>query len=205
MVLVVPNSIIIPETNSIAASGELKNHIGMVGRLLFQKNPEMFLRVAKGVHERFPSFKFSLLGEGFHDFLRNRVYQLLQDLDLSHYVRIMKWGVERDAAKFIQSCDIYLLTSHFEGLPFTILEAMASGVPVVATDVEGTRDVITDGENGFLVEDNDVEGLVGKITELIENARIREKLACSAQKTIVERFDLSKNIRKIEEVYANLC
>jgi glycosyltransferase involved in cell wall biosynthesis len=202
-VRVVANSINVSAINSISGGGDLKNRVGMVGRLLYQKNPEMFLRVAKSIHARFPDVRFCLLGEGYHDFSRDRIYHLVQELDESSYVSIMKWGAHSDAAEFLRSCDIYLSTSHFEGLPFTILEAMAYGIPVIATNVDGARDIITDGDNGFLVEDDNVEAMADRVTALLEDPRLRRTITAKARSIIEEKFDLLKNIRRIEDVYSS--
>jgi glycosyltransferase involved in cell wall biosynthesis len=202
--VVVPNSINIVKSSNSSMGVQFKNHIGMIGRLLEQKNPEMFIRVAVKLHNQFPDCRFSLLGEGYHDYLKNRIYRMVKESQAEKYVRILKWGDIKDALEFIESCDIFVLTSRFEGLPFSLLEALSLKVPVVATNVDGICDIITDGIDGLLVKPDDDNAMVESISRLLNNRTLMQSMGRKGQNTVQKKFNISKNIKEIEEVYSNI-
>ncbi|MGI8668332.1 MAG: glycosyltransferase, partial [Aridibacter sp.] len=93
------------------------------------------------------------------------------------------------------------LPSYFEGLPVSMLEALAAKCVVIATNVGSIGTVIEDGMNGFLVEPHDVEQIVGKIKPLLLNKTDRKSLQNNARKTIEERFSINEHLSKLKEIY----
>jgi glycosyltransferase involved in cell wall biosynthesis len=174
--------------------------IGMIGRLTHQKNPLFFLEIAKRIKEIFPDVHFTLLGAGYHDHLKVAVLEFIQKHQLNN-VQIMSWG-EYPLEKFYQGLDIFLLTSSFEGLPFSLLEAMSYKLPCIATNVDGNKDVIKHNDNGFLV--NSIEEAVSQIMLLIQSKEFRERLGYSAFEYVREFHSAQINIKKVEHLYESL-
>ena len=176
------------------------SHIGMIGRLTHQKNPLFFLEVAKRIREVFPAIQFTLLGAGYHDHLKEDVLEFIQKHQLDN-VQIMSWG-ECPLEKFYQELDVFLLTSSFEGLPFSLLEAMSYKLPCVTTNVDGNKDVVKNNYNGFLT--NSIEEAVSQIVLLVQSKELRERLGQCAYRYVKEFHNAKINIKKVEHLYENL-
>jgi glycosyltransferase involved in cell wall biosynthesis len=180
------------------------NTVGMMGRLIHQKNPEMFINIALKMHAEYPQLKFLLLGEGYQDFLREDIFSIIAKHKSEDFIKILKWG-HYNIENFYNEVDVFLLTSRFEGLSFALLEAMGNGIPSIATNVDGNKDVIESGVNGFLVEENDLNDVVEKLSLLIRNQNLREEIGVAARKRINELFNIKTNIKNIDNLYYYIC
>ena len=99
------------------------------------------------------------------------------------------------------AADVYVLPSHVEALPYSLLEAMSYGLPCLATRVGGVGDVLTDGENGLLVEAREVDALAEGIARLLTDASLRRRLGTAARQTVAERFDWSARAADVIDLY----
>ena len=196
-VKIVPNAI---ECRGKARSYGFRSKVGMVGRLGFQKNPELFIEVALRVHQRFPRVTFALLGEGYHDLLKESVLKLIRENAAEAYIEVLKWG-QHNMRDFYEELDLLLHTSRFEGLPFVLLEAMDSGLPVVATDVDGNRDAVVDSVTGYLLSQDDVTGMAERVCQILESEELRARLGLAGQQRVHDHFNIETRIREIEHVY----
>jgi len=104
----------------------------------------------------------------------------------------------------LQVMDIFCLTSLREGLPISIMEAMATGLPVIGTNVQGIRDVVTPNVDGILVEQGDVTALKNTLVGLIEDERWRNKLGRAGREKVVQKYSLERCVRKYEELFLSL-
>jgi glycosyltransferase involved in cell wall biosynthesis len=143
------------------------------GRLNETKRPDNFVRIAKLTLKKNPKITFIILGpdEG----MKKEVIRLI-----GNEKRIILLPETRDrieVLKMYQATDIYVLPSYREGLPLTLFEAMASGLPIVASPVNGIPYEIKEPENGFLVKRDNLERFSKKIIELLENKKLREKIS----------------------------
>jgi glycosyltransferase involved in cell wall biosynthesis len=107
-------------------------------------------------------------------------------------------------ARFYRSLDLFVLPSYREGMPNVLLEAMSTGLPCVATDIPGVREVISSSENGMLVPRQDVQQLVNTLTDLLRDDKQRQSLGRDARKTIVETFSLDAMARQYKDLFASL-
>ena len=137
--------------------------VGTVGRLSAQKDPETFLRVARQVLDEVPDACFVIVGDGP---LRDATERLAARLGLGDRLHLL--GIRRDVPEVLRALDVFVLTSRWEGLPRVVLEAMASVVPVVASSVDGTAEVVQDGVNGLLVGAGDVGGFAAATVKLLQ-------------------------------------
>lgn len=184
-------------------SYELRYNVGMIGRLTFQKNPLLYFELAKRVSKVFPNVKFILLGAGYHDHLIKEVDEFISKNDLTNTIEIKSWSSYANIADFYNSLDVFVLTSRFEGLSFSLLESMSLGVPVIVTDVDGNKDVIQNSyENGFI--SNDVNLLVEFLINLLASRELREKYGQNARKYVFDYHDAS-NANKIYSLYSYLA
>jgi len=193
--------------------------VAFVGRVTPQKDIQTFLSTAARLTASRPDVRFFLLGGAdngpYVRSLRPRFGQgawrtLFRDVALEGHVHwsddlpIRLLGQRDDADELVTAFDVVLLPSIYEGLPYSLLEAMACGVPVVASDVTGNRDVIDDGENGLLVPPGQVDGFVEGVGRLLDNAELRSALGAAARKTVQERFTRERFLKKMAELYEGL-
>ena len=143
--------------------------IACVGRLVFNKGPQFLIEAAPQVLQARPEAEFVLVGDGP---LHARLEERARELKVSHRVNFL--GNQSDVAAILQGCDMLVRPSLLEGMPLAVLEAMACGLPVVATPVSGTAELVRDGENGFLVRPADPGALAEAILRLMEDEPLRE-------------------------------
>lgn len=166
-----------------------------VGRLSEQKNYELMLDVFREVHSLHPNTSLLILGEGEK---RELLQQRIEQLGISDSVSMP--GITDKVNEAMWNSHIYLMSSHYEGLPLVVLEAMSAGMPIVSTRAGGVVDVVLDGENGFLVECGDAQGLARGLSRLIEDRALRERFsACSEQ--LAQRYSIENHAQKYLELY----
>jgi len=181
-------------------TGELV--IGMVAGFRPEKNhEEVFTAFSRLVRQGLPA-KLLLVGDGERRrFLQTKAYQLL----ISD--RVIWAGFTNDAKKYISIFDVgVLFSSSVETFSMAILEMLAMGKPVVATDISGTGEMISDGGNGYLVQPRDVEALVDRLDLLLREPQSRERFGIAARQTVLDNFTknvmVEKTIRVIEQAHA---
>lgn len=145
-----------------------------IGRFNEQKNHEGLLRAYKIIREDYPLCHLHLVGDGE---LRSQIEALVQEMSLKTHVTLH--GLQSDVHPFLNSADVFLLPSNYEGMPMTIIEAMATGLPIVATAVGGVPDMITHGESAMLVP-CEPAAVADACLKLIQNQMLREKLGKNA-------------------------
>ena len=170
--------------------------IAGVGRLNPQKNFSLFLDIAAALASRFPELRFLLAGEGPEESMLREKARALGLAD-----RIIFAGYVADTRQVYAAADILLMPSRFEGLPMTLLEAMAMGLTVVASKLDGIAEVIEDGREGFLIESNDTHGFVDRCAALLENPTKSSELASNARAKIEARFSVERMTSAVEAIY----
>lgn len=158
--------------------------VGMVGRALPQKNPALFNEIA----QRMPDVHFEWIGDG-----------ALSHLLTSFNIHVVGWGPREEALEYVAKSDVYIMTSLWEGMPISLLEAMYLRKPCVVSNVVGNRDVINDGENGFVC--NNVDEFVEKIQYLINNADARVRMGEQGRKDIETYYTSQIMEQKFSEAY----
>lgn len=144
----------------------------------------------------FPDVLFVLIGEGPE---RARLEQQIRESGLERH--FLWLGSRRDVAELLACCDMFVLPSESEGLPNALLEAMAAGLPVIATSVGGVPEVIEDEENGLLIPPCDPKALSVAICRLLQDDELRGRLARSGQKSVIERFSFPRMVEALDELY----
>lgn len=173
--------------------------VGTVCCLKPQKAPQDFVKVAYLISRQHPNVKFILAGDGE---LRPEVEKLIQKYSLKNKVTLSGW--RNDITEIMPAFDIFVLTSLWEGLPVSVLEAMSCSKPVVATDTGGIKEVIIDGKTGYLVEPHDVNGISNKLRGLIENEDLRNSIGESARISLGQKFSYAFGVKAHEELFMEL-
>ncbi len=167
-----------------------------VGRLNPQKNFSLFVRIAGAVRRTIPDVHFVLAGDGPEDELLRRQ---VEAAGLSEHFTFT--GYVADTRQIYLASDVLLMPSLFEGLPMTLLEAMAMRLPVVASALDGIAEVVTDGRDGFLVPDHSQEFFAKRVTSLLVDAELARTIGAAAAQTISARFSVERMTSQVEAVY----
>lgn len=171
---------------------------GIVAALRPEKNHALFLEAAKRVLAQVPDAHFLIAGDGP---ARADVERLCRDSGLGDRVRML--GAREDVPALYRALDVAVLSSHdiVETLPVTLLEAAACGTPAVATAVGSVRDVVVDGETGWVVPPGDAAALAERITRLLQDPALRERMGAAARARVERDFDERDMIRRYEDLF----
>lgn len=167
-----------------------------VGRLNPQKNFSLFIRVAVEVLKCHPQTHFVLVGEGPEEGLLRRLAGEYGMGDRLHFL-----GYVPDTRGIYRAADVLLMPSLFEGLPMTLLEAMAMRVPVVASALDGIAEVVEDGRDGFLVPSGDARGFCERVCRVIGDPTLATALGRAAAEKISSQFSSERMCREVERIY----
>jgi glycosyltransferase involved in cell wall biosynthesis len=173
--------------------------VGAIGRLVWQKGFEYFIETIPNVLKETPEAVFMIVGEGeLKDELKARSRILkLED-------KIIFTGFRNDIKDVLASVDIFVMPSLLEGLPVVLLEAMAMMKPIVATKIEGIREVLEYGLTGLLVSPKDPQSLSEAIVDLLIHKDKARQMGLAARKVVEERFGVDIMVQKVEGVYEEL-
>jgi glycosyltransferase involved in cell wall biosynthesis len=171
--------------------------VGSVGRLSYQKNYQFLLRAAKMLQANIPQAKFIVIGDGpkqkeLKEQVKERGLQ-----DTCYFV-----GAIPDAARLLQAFDIFALTSRYEGLPLTLIEALFADVPILASDVGANREVVADTKRS-LYQSGNLREFCEKLKTLIKNKDLRSETV-SAQNKSIKQFKFASVLRKHIDFYQSV-
>ena len=184
-----------------SGNGSRVTTVGMVACLKPQKAPLDFVEVAaRVVRSCGPGHpvRFVLVGDGE---LRESVERRIRDEGLEEHVSLMGWI--RDIPVVMRELDLLLHTSRWEGLPRVFPEAMATGLPIVATRVDGAPEAVEEGVTGFLLPPGDVDGLARRTLQLIRDEELRRRMGQTALGKVAP-WDIDQMVRSQERLYVNL-
>jgi len=174
--------------------------VAQIGRLSQEKHPEIFVEAASQLAYRFPHARFMLVGDGpMLDHLKR------QAAVAGHSDSIIFTGYLHGMADVLRSLDVAVSCSSTEGLPRTLLEAGVNSVPVVATSVGGTGDVIENGVTGILCRSGDVTAIEAGIARLVADATMRRRMGAAAKERVATHFSVEACSRHLVETYESLC
>jgi glycosyltransferase involved in cell wall biosynthesis len=168
-----------------------------IGRLLGEKGFREYAQAAQIVKTRYPDVTFQLLGpeDPSPDGISlNEVQQWHQNGWLKYL------GATNDVRPSLQNCHIYVLPSYHEGMPRTVLEAMATGRPILTTDVPGCRETVSQGENGYLVPKANAQALAERMIWFIENRDQWERMGKRSRELAEEKYDVHKVNAQLMEI-----
>ncbi|NDF60872.1 MAG: glycosyltransferase family 1 protein [Crocinitomicaceae bacterium] len=176
--------------------------IAITGRLTKIKNHFFFLNVVEKLLEQGETnARFFIVGDGE---LKNEISDRVKEINQKYgvYIELTSWIL--DISEFNAGMDIACLTSDNEGTPVSLIEAQASNLPVISTDVGGVKDILKEGSTGYVIEKGDLEEYVEKLGILIKNKELRTKFASNGWPFVKERFDYSRLVNDMKLFYNEL-
>jgi glycosyltransferase involved in cell wall biosynthesis len=167
-----------------------------VGRLEFQKGHHVLLDAMPAIRKAFPSVKLICAGKGS---LRKELERKVRALALQDSARFV--GYPQDIRDWLSIADLTVLPSFHEGLPVTPIESLASGKPVVATEVDGTPEVVIDGKTGLTVPPGDPQRLAEAICRLLGDPQLARRLAEQGRQWVLSNFSVERLVQRTEQFY----
>ena len=171
-----------------------------IGRPCYQKNPLFLLDVIKKVKDKGCHLKFILLGVGYHSPELEAMKVKMRELDLEDTIRLEPWISHVDCQEFVRKSLFYISTALYEGLPLAVIEAMANGKAIIASDVVGNKDCVRDGENGYLLP-LDAEAYAEKIIQLVNDAELKMKMEKNSRDLFLREFFIENRISYLQNQY----
>ncbi|WP_052353733.1 glycosyltransferase family 4 protein [Neobacillus jeddahensis] len=172
--------------------------ITYVGELSYRKHQDLLIKAVHQLNEKIKNIKLFLVGDGDQV---NAYKKLVQELGLENHVEFL--GFRRDIDNIMTISDLAISTSRQEGLPVNIMEAMATGLPVVVTGCRGNSDLVTNGVNGFVVGVEDADACANAIEILYNSKELREEFGKQNLEQI-KRYSLENVIKEIKEIYLDM-
>jgi sugar transferase (PEP-CTERM/EpsH1 system associated) len=173
--------------------------LGSIGRLDPVKDFPTLLTGFTEVKRQYPHAVLVIVGDGP---IRANLVRISSDYGLQHSVRWL--GERRDIPTLLRRFDLFVQTSMFEGMSNTILEAMASGLPIVATETGGNSELVKHGHNGVLIPVAGVNALVGAVGAYLQNPALRDQHGAESRRRVEDHFNLSLMATRYAELYTNL-
>ena len=201
---VIPSAVALKEFEADETQGETRGTsdgppvVLNVGSLSKEKSQQDVLRVASIVNRTMPDIRFMVAGAGP---LRHRLERISRDLEVDSVVQFL--GFRDDVPALMKTASVFLFPSESEGLGSVVLQAMAAGLPVVATDSGGIRDIVKHGETGFLFAKRDVASMADAVARLLKDRDLAAELGRNARKIAAE-FSFERCCAMHEELYKEL-
>jgi glycosyltransferase involved in cell wall biosynthesis len=183
----------------LRASGTVRstNRLLFLGELGRRKGIYDLLSAVPRIAEEVPNVVLVAGGTGeLDDVMRHAA-----EVGAAQYVQLPGWVTGDTKARLLAEAAVYILPSYNEGLPVSILEAMAAGLPVVSTPVGGIPDAIRDGEEGFLILPGRIEDLVQRTVVLLKDSALRAEMGRKAQRRLIEEFSSEISLAEIDRIY----
>jgi len=174
--------------------------VGNVGRLSPEKGHSIFLHATRALLERMPDVKFLVVGDG-----EQRTALQDQSRRLGLDGSVIWAGARSDVERIYRAMDLFVLPSLWEGLPISILESMASGVPVVASDLPGVRELIRPGQTGWLAEPGNATDLANRMADALSQPEARARVAAEALDQVVPLYSIDGVAEQYGRIYETLA
>ncbi len=173
--------------------------VGMVSCFKPQKSPLDFIELANLIKPGMARVKFILIGDGI---LRKKIEKLILEFGLQKQVILAGW--RRDVSRILSAIDVFALTSLWEGLPISVLEAMVASKAVVATHTGGISEVIIEGKTGFLVAPHDMGRMRDKLIVLLKDENLRREIGKNAMVSLDDNFSIQNMVKKNVFLYNDI-
>lgn len=203
-VAIIPNGVDTDRFSPLPCAASVRAELGIdpaapvatiVAALRPEKNHEMFLSVARTVARRLPTARFLVVGDGP---LREHLEQRAWELGIANQVSFL--GSRDDVPRLLAASDVFTLTSHNEANPVSILEAMSTSRPVVATDVGSIHEAVDDGRTGYLVPRGDPKQFSNRLLRLLENPLLAREMGAIARQKVVNSASINVMVRGYEQL-----
>jgi glycosyltransferase involved in cell wall biosynthesis len=172
----------------------------VLGRLTKLKGSYDLLAACAPLVAEFPALRLALGGDGELEQVAARA----QELGIGENVKLLGWIGAAEKERELQQASLYVLPSYHEGMPMSLLEAMAAGLPVISTRVGGIPELVSDGVDGILLEPGDINGLTDALRRLLQNGELARQMGRAGRQKIESTFATSVILPQIEQLYLEL-
>lgn len=176
-----------------------KYYLCSIGRPSFQKNTEMLIKVFEKLAIQHTKLHLYIVGAGEYSPELNKAKRQIAEKNLLNRITIIPWVNREEAMRILKNATLYVSTSRYEGMPYSVIESLCLGKTMVLTDCDGNKDLIQDGISGFLVKN--VNEMIKKISILLKNHEKRQQFENSAFLQYKKRHQLSNYIQTLSELY----
>lgn len=170
--------------------------IGTTVRMEKQKDPFTFVNIALNLIKKYDNVKFVYIGDGE---LYNKVNELIKKNNVKDKIKLL--GFRKDASDLVSIFDIYMITSLYEGMPYSLIEAISQSKPILASDVIGNNEVVKNDFNGLLFEKKNIKQAVSFLDDMINDSNKLNMYANNSFKLFKEKFMLNSMLKNTEKVY----
>lgn len=177
------------------------DYICSVGRPSFQKNIELMIEVLRQLKEKNPPIHLVLMGVGYHAPNLEQVKSLINKYNLASNITLLEWTKREDIFNIIKNSKLYISTARYEGLPYSVIEALALEKACVVTDSDGNRDLIVDSKNGFVIKKENSVEFASAVLELLQDDTKRKQFEENSLKLFNEHFNIKNTIHNLENIY----
>lgn len=182
-----------------------EHYICTVGRPSFQKNIEMMVEVIKEAKTQIPNIHLVIMGIGVVSPNTENVKRLIKSYGLESNTTLIEWTERERIFHIVDRAKFYISTARYEGLPYAIIEALSLSKAIIASDCDGNKDLVVDGYNGFLINQDDVKTFSDKVVTLYNSDKLRTTQEQNSHKLFMEKFNLNNNIQKLEQIYLDFA
>lgn len=200
-VRVIPNPINVPTLQTNHSQTRSPHKLLFLGRLGKRKGVYDLLQAAATLVSHHPQLRLLLGGDGELDAVRAQA----EALGIGGHVELLGWVSGADKSRLLNEAAIYVLPSYNEGLPMSVLEAMAYGLPIVSTPIGGIPDAVRDGKEGYLVAPGDVEALADRLDRLLTDVALRAHMGEAAHARALSHFDATGIVEQWLKLYRELA
>lgn len=169
-----------------------------LARVEYQKNPFDFIELANTIIQDNPNVEFIWAGDGS---LLEQARDKVNEYNVQDHIKFIGFSDKKD--KLLNKASLLLSTSYYEGLPFSVVEAMSYKIPLLLSDIVGHKDLVAEGENGYLFKEKDYLFAKQLVEEMMNNRELWNSLSSNSYKMFTKYFSQSHMLKKMEEVYLN--
>jgi len=198
-IVIIPNAVDLSFFRQNRTYSSTPRKVLFVGRLFSLKGPHLLIEAARLVIKRIPDTQFLIVGDGP---MRKKLVDLVKNFNLSK--NVIFCGELEDVREKMKESDLYVRPSLLEGFPYGVLEAMASGLPVIATNIGGTSDLLTHEKTGYLVNPRKINELANAIIHLLSNSDALETIARKGFELVEKEYSWDTLYETYESLYLNL-
>ncbi|MGN0334577.1 MAG: glycosyltransferase family 4 protein [Lachnospiraceae bacterium] len=189
-------------TGDIFEKPDLKKYrlVGTIGRLSEQKGIDIFIQSFVVVKKNYPDVKGIIIGDGE---LREKLQQMIDQVGMSNDIMIL--GYRSDVIECIKHLEFVVMPSRWEGFPLTPIEVFSAQKTIIGSNIGGINEIIVHGDNGLLVEKDDIQGFSEAMIKLLEDSALRKKLELNAKEYFDNNFDFDSFVKQYEQLYSECC
>jgi glycosyltransferase involved in cell wall biosynthesis len=199
---VIPNGVDLDSFSQTRTSSESLVKTVCVARFIPRKKHDLLLHALARIRESGVDMQCELIGYGP---MKRQIEALTRELALDDRVIVTGGLSPAEVRLRLAGADVFVLTSMWEGMPGSVLEAMAAGLPVVASNVNGTSEVIQDGVTGFLVPQDDADATAEALLRLARDPELRQRMGSAGRERIRQHFSVARMVSEREKLYTRLA